>query len=196
MGLAWSVVPFAPPSNVSYILLIISVCVQEQKLSDIAGCLADVLKCTAGDSSPTFQEGKTYLNILLQRLSSMRGRESRYLKPLMSKMDGLLGYELSNQTLPLPTETVSSSSFPGRMPSFDGPACWNVGGSRGMSMADSVGMLRTLSMSGNLGMPALAVAMEDWGQRRESGRVYEEAEAGDGGGWMMGNSGPGAAQAV
>lgn len=54
-------------------------------------------------------------------------------------------------------------------------------------MADSVGMLRTLSMSGNLGMPGLTGSnnplvsgpLEDFHQRRESGRVYDEAETED-----------------
>ena len=58
-----------------------------------------MLKCTDGDTSETFLEGKHYLNVLLQKLSSMRGKESRYLKPLMAKMEGLMGYELSTQEL-------------------------------------------------------------------------------------------------
>ncbi|KAK4550475.1 hypothetical protein LTR36_000054 [Oleoguttula mirabilis] len=145
----------------------------EQKLSDIAGCLADVLKCTAGDTSDTFLEGKQYLNVLLQTLSRMRGKESRYLKPLMSKVEGLMGYELSNQTLPLPTEaTASLRGLPNDylMPS---PR---------YSLADSVGMLRTLSMSGNLGMPGLAM-LQDWQQRRPSGRIYDEYETKGLGSW-------------
>lgn len=160
---------------------------QEQKLSDIAGCLADVLKCTAGDTSATFLEGKQYLDILLQRLSSMRGKESRYLRPLMSKMEGLVGYELSNQTLPLPTETTATS--------YHCPAVSNGAylSTPRLSMADSVSMLRTLSMSGNLGMPSLTVALplEDWDQRRPSGKVYDEAETN----WFLANGG-GVAQAV
>lgn len=151
-------------------------------MSDIAGCLADVLKCTAGDTSATFVEGKQYLNILLQKLSSMRGKESRYLKPLMAKMEGLMGYELNNQTLPLPTETASS--YP--------PALQNFYTHR-LSMADSVSMLRTLSMSGNLGMPSLTVPLEDWTQRRPSGKVYDEAETDAMNSWMRSG---GVAQAV
>ncbi|EMC96518.1 hypothetical protein BAUCODRAFT_48224, partial [Baudoinia panamericana UAMH 10762] len=58
----------------------------EQKLSDIAACVADVLRCTADGTSATFLEGRQYLNIILQKLSSIRGKESRYLKPLMSKV--------------------------------------------------------------------------------------------------------------
>ena len=143
---------------------------QEQKLSDIAGCLADVLKCTAGDTSPAFLEGKEYLNILLSQLASMRGKESRYLKPLMAKMEGLVVYELGTQTLPLPTEAPATS-----MAQFSTLPNDFLRTPR-LSMADSVGMLRTLSMSGALGMPSLSVAMEDWGQRRPSGRVYDEAE--------------------
>lgn len=169
---------------------------QEQKLSDIAGCLADVLRCTAGDSSPAFVEGKQYLNILLQQLSSMRGKESRYLKPLMAKMDGLIGYELSNQTLPLPTETTAAASAM-NLPVYNDREFLRSGR---LSMADSVGMLRTLSMSGTLGMPSLAVSMEDWNQRRPSGRVYDEAET-DGiedgiEEWVFGSNAASAAQAV
>ncbi|KAK5137047.1 hypothetical protein LTR08_001056 [Meristemomyces frigidus] len=142
----------------------------EQKLSDIAGCVADVLKCTAGDTSATFLEGKHYLNILLQTLSSIRGKESRYLKPLMSKMEGLMGYELPNQTLPLPTETSAGDYL---MPP----------GLRS-SVGDSMGMLRTLSMSGNLGMPGLT-SPQSWEQRRASGRVYDECETKAMGQWLM-----------
>lgn len=155
---------------------------QEQKLSDIAGCLADVLRCTAGDPSTTFLEGKQYLHILLQTLSSMRGKESRYLKPLMSKMEGVMGYELSNATLPLPAETPSTA--PPMSSEYLMP-----GGHR-YSFADSFGMLRTLSMSGNLGMPYLDVPIQEgWGggideQRRESGRVYDEYETKAMGHWL------------
>jgi len=153
-------------------------------LADIAGCLADVLRCTAGDTSATFVEGKQYLNILLQQLSSIRGKESRYLKPLLMKMDGLMGFELNNQTLPLPTETTAS--FPMLPNDFLSPG-------RRFSMADSVGMLRTLSMSGNLGMPHLMAPHEDWMQRRPSGRVYDEAETKAMDDWVMRN---GASQVV
>ena len=148
---------------------------QEQKLSDIAGCLADVLKCTAGDTSETFLEGKEYLNILLNKLGSMRGKESRYLKPLMAKMEGLMGYEISNQTLPLPTETTAS------YPTFSSGLLTP----QRLSMADSIGMLRTLSMSGSLGMPGLSVQLEDWTQRRPSGKVYNEAETNAMNPWML-----------
>lgn len=164
----------------------------EQKLSDIAGCLADVLRCTAGDTSSTFLEGKQYLNILLQRLSTMRGKESRYLKPLMSKMEGLLGYDLDAEALPLPSAlpTTYPSQSHQQMPN-------NFLQTPRLSMADSVGMLRTLSMSGNLGMPSLSVLpMEDWEQRRPSGKVYNEdetAEAIDA--WYL-SQGGGVAQAV
>lgn len=133
----------------------------EQKLSDIAGCLADVLKCTAGDGSATFLEGKQHLNTLLHRLSSMRGKESRYLKPLMAKMEGLMGYEIGNMTLPLP-----DARPPGLQSNAPLPTAW--------SMRESVTMLRHLSMAGSLGMPGIALAQEDYYQRRPSGRVLEE----------------------
>lgn len=158
-------------------------------MSDIAGCLADVLRCTAGDTSTTFLEGKQYLNILLQQLSSIRGKESRYLRPLLSKMDGFMGYELNNQTLPLPTETPATSFNPITNDFLAAP------GQR-FSMADSVGMLRTLSMSGNLGMPSLSPpAHENWQQRRPSGRVYDEAETKAMDAWLISN-GAAAQQAV
>lgn len=142
---------------------------QEQKLSDIAGCLADVLRCTAGDTSATFQEGKHHLSTLLSTLSRMRGKESRYLKPLMSKMDGLVGYDLNHLTLPLPSEEFPAGmqEEPYLMP--PGPR---------FSITDSVGMLRTLSMSGNLGMPTLRANCWELEQRRPSGRVYDEFETG------------------
>ena len=92
----------------------------------------------------------------------------------MSKMEGLVGYELNDQ-LPLPIETPAS--YP---PLVNG---WL--NTPRLSMADSVGMLRTLSMSGNLGMPSLAVPLEDWTQRRPSGRIYDEEETEDLQSWMM-----------
>ena len=127
----------------------------------------------------------------------MRGKESRYLKPLMAKMEGLVGYELSNQTLPLPAETPTTAPPPPiglGMPMYTDHLRANAGR---LSMADSVGMLRTLSMSGSLGMPSLAVSMEDWTQRRPSGRVYDEDETeqglGHGGeGWAFAGAAPGA----
>ena len=143
-------------------------------MSDIAGCLADVLKCTADDTSVSYLQGKQYLNILLQKLSSMRGKESRYLKPLMAKMEGLMGYELKTQTLPLPSETTATLHPP--FTHFDG---------RRLSMADSVSMLRTLSISGSLGMPSIAVPLEDYTQRRPSGKVYDEAEIDTMDSWML-----------
>lgn len=135
-----------------------------------------MLKCTAGDTSETFLEGKHYLNILLQTLSSMRGKESRYLKPLMSKMEGLMGYELSNHTLPLPSlTTVGVPAGMSQDHLMPGPR---------YSLTDSAGMLRTLSMSGNFGMPSLAM-VQDWQQRRLSGRVYDEYETKAMGTWVM-----------
>lgn len=125
----------------------------------------------------------------------MRGKESRYLKPLMAKMDGLIGFEgLSNQTLPLPTEATASSAGGVSGMLLNGPFYGDLLRPAGrLSMADSVGMLRTLSMSGALGMPSLAVSMEDWNQRRPSGRVYEEGEAEESRsgleGWVFGGHG-------
>lgn len=41
----------------------------EQKLSDIGGCLADVLRCSAGDASDTFLQGRQYLHLLVTKVS-------------------------------------------------------------------------------------------------------------------------------
>ncbi|KAH9832814.1 Fungal specific transcription factor domain [Teratosphaeria destructans] len=153
----------------------------EQKLSDLASCLADVLRCTAGDTSPTFLEGKHYLNILLQRLSSIRGKESRYLKPLMTKMEGVMGYELTQQSPSLPTETCNPTGFT----TFTDQS--HLSGPK-LSMTDSAGMLRTLSMSGGLSMPNLpqsTASYEAWQQRRPSGRVYDEYETENMGRWLV-----------
>lgn len=40
----------------------------EQKLSDIAGCLADVLRVSSGDSSNTFLFGRQYLHLILNKV--------------------------------------------------------------------------------------------------------------------------------
>lgn len=112
----------------------------------------------------------------MQRLASIRGKESRYLRPLMKKMEGLMGYELSNQTLPLPIEMTAG--YP--LISSD-----LLSTSPRRSLVDSVGMLRTLSMSGNLGMPMLSAPLEDWQQRRPSGRVLDEYETKTIEHWMM-----------
>lgn len=137
----------------------------EQKIADIAGCLADVLRCTAGDGSSTFLEGKQHLDTLLSRLSSMRGKESRYLKPLLAKVDGLLGYEVNNMTMPLPDIRTQAPSS-----NVQHPTTW--------SMGESMTMLRHLSMAGSLGMPGIALAQEDYYQRRPSGWVMEEEDLG------------------
>lgn len=43
----------------------------EQKLSDIAGCLADVLRCSAGDMSDTFAHGRQYLHLLVNKVREL-----------------------------------------------------------------------------------------------------------------------------
>lgn len=62
----------------------------EQKLSDIAGCLADVLHVSSGDTSDTILAGRQYLHLMLNKLSMMRGKESRYLRPLVAKAGDIL----------------------------------------------------------------------------------------------------------
>lgn len=66
-----------------------------------------MLKVTAGDTTnPTFIQGREYLHILLQQLSRIRGKESRYLQPLISKMDSsILDYEVP-PSLPLPSMPI------------------------------------------------------------------------------------------
>ena len=104
---------------------------------------------------------------------------SRYLKPLMAKTEGLLGYSL-NPELPLPAETPLS--YPQHFPNM------HFGAQR-LSLADSVSMLRTLSMSGNLGMPSLTVPLEDWTQRRPSGRILDDSDVAMEP-WMLDNGAP------
>jgi hypothetical protein len=154
---------------------------QEQKLYDIAGCLADVLKCTAGDTSPSHYEGKQYLNILLQRLSNIRGKESHYLRPLMAKMEGLVGFEM-NQSLPLPTEPLAMPtlqiSIGHGIPT--GAQSGFPMGPRGLSVSQNgMDMLRSLSLSGGF-MFQQPESDAIW-ERRPSGRVYSEEETN----WLM-----------
>jgi hypothetical protein len=158
---------------------------QEQKLYDIAGCLADVLKCTAGDTSPSHYEGKQYLNILLQRLSNIRGKESHYLRPLMAKMEGLVGFEM-NQSLPLPTEPLAmpTLNIPMNNGIPTGAANGFPMGPRGLSVSQNgMDMLRSLSLSGGFMFQQFQQPESDgstW-ERRPSGRVYSEEETS----WMM-----------
>lgn len=101
----------------------------------------------------------------------MRGKESRYLKPLMAKMEGLIDYEVNNVTLPLPNQPAPlfSEANTQQIPTIFAPS------SPRWSMTDSVSMLRTLSMCGTLGIPGIAVP-EEWDQRRPSGRMLENSE--------------------
>ncbi|KAK6003991.1 hypothetical protein QM012_008841 [Aureobasidium pullulans] len=74
----------------------------EQKLSDIAGCLADVLHVSSGDTSDTFAQGRQYLHLMLNKLSMMRGKESRYLRPLVAKAGGILNPQVPRSMAVLP----------------------------------------------------------------------------------------------
>lgn len=96
----------------------------EQKLSDIAGCLADVLRVSSGDTSDTFVFGRRYLHLMLNKvcpsplplrirgcvltflqMSKMRGRESRYLRPLVARAGDVLDSSVP-RTMALPPATV------------------------------------------------------------------------------------------
>lgn len=164
-------------------------------MSDIAGCLADVLKCTAGDTSAAHMEGKRYLHILLRQLSNIRGKESHYLRPLMAKMEGLVGFDI-NQSLPMPIlETVTQPT----LASMNGTNGIPLGAPGGFPMSmgrlsvsqNGMDMLRSLSLSGPLVLPDAGVGSSGveagdggWG-RRPSGRVYDEEETS----WMMDDRG-------
>jgi hypothetical protein len=106
----------------------------------------------------------------------MRGKESRYLKPLMAKMDGVLGYGLNNVPLSLPNESPDQQQQEYKYDASQVPTINFPPMSPRWSMSESVSMLRTLSMSGGLGMPGIAAAQEQYYQRRPSGRVFEEED--------------------
>jgi hypothetical protein len=78
----------------------------EQKISDIAGCLADVLHVSSGDTSETFMCGRQYLHLMLGKLSMMRGKESRYLRPLLAKSGDILDSNMP-RSLALPATVVA-----------------------------------------------------------------------------------------
>ena len=89
----------------------------------------------------------------------------------MAKMEGLVDYEVSNVTLPQLNQPAPmfNEATAQQIPTIFAPS------SPRWSMTDSVSMLRTLSMCGTLGMPAIAV-QEEWDQRRPSGRMLENSE--------------------
>jgi hypothetical protein len=82
----------------------------EQKLSDIAGCLADVLHVSSGDTSDTFLHGRQYLHLMLNKLSMMRGKESRYLRPLVAKAGGILDSQIPRGMPALPAPMAGFES--------------------------------------------------------------------------------------
>ncbi|KAI4716340.1 hypothetical protein E4T48_07486 [Aureobasidium sp. EXF-10727] len=89
----------------------------EQKLSDIAGCLADVLHVSSGDTSDTFVQGRQYLHLMLNKLSMMRGKESRYLRPLVAKAGDILDSQVPRAMAALPP---ASSGFEAKVEEEDG----------------------------------------------------------------------------
>lgn len=88
----------------------------EQKLSDIAGCLADVLHVSSGDTSDTFVQGRQYLHLMLTKLSMMRGKESRYLRPLVAKAGDILDSQVPRGMAVLPP----ASEFRGKVEEDEG----------------------------------------------------------------------------
>ena len=76
----------------------------------MAGCLIDVLRCTSGDPSALVAQGKDHLDLLLKRLSNVRGKQSRYLSSLMKRADHGIGFELP--ILPFHLQSDSMSFFP------------------------------------------------------------------------------------
>ena len=88
----------------------------EQKLSDIAGCLADVLHVSSGDTSDTFLHGRQYLHLMLNKLSMMRGKESRYLRPLVAKAGGILDSQVPRSMPALP----APAGFEGKVEESEG----------------------------------------------------------------------------
>ncbi|KAG9926731.1 hypothetical protein KCV05_g6896, partial [Aureobasidium melanogenum] len=88
----------------------------EQKLSDIAGCLADVLHVSSGDTSDTFAQGRQYLHLMLNKLSMMRGKESRYLRPLVAKAGDILDSQVPRGMAALPP----ASGFRGKVEEDEG----------------------------------------------------------------------------
>jgi hypothetical protein len=107
--------------------------------------------------SASFSNGKKYLTILLQRLSNIRGKESRYLKPLLSKMDHVLASEMISTSSLLEDDRLQA------MLEADAPASPLVAypNRSRPSIRESLGMLRTLSMSGTICIPDLSI-LEDW----------------------------------
>ena len=115
----------------------------------------------------TLSEGEGYLKALLLKLSNSRGKQSRYLRGLMERLDGLVGYvgyELNTTTLPPPDDpTLCSSTYEEYpMQNMLATPSWLAAGS----------MLRKLSC-GNSCIPGVVIPQEGW-QRRPSGRVLGE----------------------
>ena len=108
----------------------------------------------------------------------------------MAKMEDLMSHDSNNtmqQQQPPPTMSVSRPHESSLLAPLQMGAAINGsnGGypmSRGLSVSQgSVEMLRSMSMSGSLGMPVLQADM--W-ERRPSGRVLSEEEVN----WFMGNT--------
>jgi hypothetical protein len=68
------------------------------------------LKCTSGTAQETEAPGGQYLTGLLQRLSNMRGGESWYLQPLLSKAQPLVTYPMTSLSLSPSTIIWSASN--------------------------------------------------------------------------------------
>ena len=112
----------------------------------------------------------------------MRGKESRYLKPLMAKTEGLIDFPINNPSFPLTSSDKTHSN--GELQPPSNPQEYFRG--RTMSMADSVGLLRSMSMSGTLGMPTLSIPVDDWMVRGSSRPSLSPAEAAGIQNWSFG----------
>ncbi|KAF3195050.1 hypothetical protein TWF106_005779 [Orbilia oligospora] len=76
----------------------------EQKISQVAICLTDVMACTCSGPQPdlnSLRQGGGYLRVFLGLLSKFRGQRSRYLEAVLSKALPFISNTLCKQPSPL-----------------------------------------------------------------------------------------------
>ncbi|KAF3178054.1 hypothetical protein EYR41_006435 [Orbilia oligospora] len=76
----------------------------EQKISQVAICLTDVMACTCSGPQPDLnglRQGGGYLRVFLGLLSKFRGQRSRYLEAVLSKALPFISNTLCKQPSPL-----------------------------------------------------------------------------------------------